>query len=1324
MKIPLIGRLGLSGSTGSANTASASFDSRSNITNSESNPWALIGDAKDCLLKELEELYWAGVEHEIESILFTLNEWQSSAYDNISLPDETDDFVHGFDTFMDQVNKDSRDFAERIEKTKNSREKTGNQDYKEAVEFALKNATTERNTSKLKGEIKQAIESETSIRKREDDIHRRTRMLLQATGLLDIEKLVEHRPPMDKMSFWKRPAIPQLALHAFSKAGIPILTSMRCSSCKSIIRSSMYRLDSSAADQNDTPAGFVCEDCHREKFLGQRECTKVYKHYILRDVITTEVGQKLCSCPNVTRTGSKGKLLPLFPMNIVNDHRTSEAEASARQVIRYKDSRGNKGSIRPSPNISPRFVECGLFKLANLVGEAKYYGIRTITSRAKLKKNKGMTIARAVLQASVMPEYIVRALERIDKLQEEARYVEKRERKKVNRPRNITYKGQPGPGMDPMLGSVLAVEEAAADDDIPFFLRRYTEQYPFGNVHMALRIGPLVVENGVANTQGGALITTRESLVFHSRRPIEGAKSLAVSEGQEGQPRQLWQQGRSQHTPKRFKAIMKQVIGSPFTGLLDGNLEDSIINALITSSQQAFNDPGLSRQDQARWLKSLVTPILKDLKILLANRVSIYISSIVSRLLDQGTNLKWSATTNNCQNFCDSLIDQKIFGSLISDPSPSTLPSGPLVDLYLMSFVCRPAGYAKPKISSKFDVPRGLTEEYLLRFRFGRHDEADMVDTLQEYWHDWGAFGKHLYKYQDLFPWDCTEAFGRYPQVCGGCNIAKHVWAFPFDSWSIIAFHLTRDRCHYPPGGEEKVMNEVEWMKNRLLVLCAQEKLIMGAAAMAKNTTFQKKTTWLHRQPDPSADRLKLGGIHRAQPFSHAYDQEKYHHYFLASWAHLKYEDQVSQYELLRDGRAKLPDVEYAKGLYNGESINSILERAGRGEGPDPPQGAPSISRTQGVNSSAGNPTSHAHSGYEPADSDFGSYWDAGYDFGADYYEDIGVFDPGVPPMDAMMYDLTNDIFIDDEGNREGNNEVEGGGGDRDRYASGTNSHGHRGESRYAYGEYAACLIALYNLLLNESSGVFGENGYGNDSGDGRTSNGYSGYGSHCLVTLGSQSSNTYSDVNGSTYGDGRTSNGYSGYGSHCLVTLGSQSSNTHSDVGYSGNSSTNSSGNSYDGNHSSNDYSSNYGDYSSDYGGYSSGYSIDYSRGYSSGGSYSSSSGYSRLLEQQRISRGLLEQQQRVPRGLLEQQQQIPRGLLEQQQQIPRGLLQQQQRVPRGLLEQQRVPGGYSSSSGYSGGHSSSYSSGDGGYGGYSGEDGGGYGGDGGGSGGDGGGG
>jgi hypothetical protein len=118
-------------------------------------------------------------------------------------------------------------------------------------------------------------------------------------------------------------------------------------------------------------------------------------------------------------------------------------------------------------------------------------------------------------------------------------------------------------------------------------------------------------------------------------------------------------------------------------------------------------------------------------------------------------------------------------------------------------------------------------------------------------------------------------------------------------------------------------------------------KLILAAKAIAKNASFRERTAWLHKQVNPAKDRLKLGDIHRAQRFSHYCDQGKYHHYFIATWAHLNPRDQTKEYELLRDGRVKLPDVESAQQLYSGQQIGSILDRiGGRGVGGGEPAGS------------------------------------------------------------------------------------------------------------------------------------------------------------------------------------------------------------------------------------------------------------------------------------------------------------------------------------------------------------------------------------------------
>ncbi|KAL2166139.1 hypothetical protein VTG60DRAFT_3255 [Thermothelomyces hinnuleus] len=142
-------------------------------------------------------------------------------------------------------------------------------------------------------------------------------------------------------------------------------------------------------------------------------------------------------------------------------------------------------------------------------------------------------------------------------------------------------------------------------------------------------------------------------------------------------------------------------------------------------------------------------------------------------------------------------------------------------------------------------------------------------------------------------------AYGRYPTRCGECNLAMHVWAFPFDAWSMASLHLGRDRHMYAPAAVDPSVTASgegatpqSWMRNRLTVLAAVTALSRAATAMAVATPgFAKATAWLHqkngglRGSHPGLARVKLGGIHRAQPFSHYFEAGTHSHYFLAEWA-------------------------------------------------------------------------------------------------------------------------------------------------------------------------------------------------------------------------------------------------------------------------------------------------------------------------------------------------------------------------------------------------------------------------------------------------------
>lgn len=93
--------------------AQQSIPQSTNITDAPNLPWHPIGPAADCLPPELEDLYWEGVKNELEVILFTLRKWQQPKYSSVALDDEADHFIHGFDTFIDQVSQESRAFAIR-----------------------------------------------------------------------------------------------------------------------------------------------------------------------------------------------------------------------------------------------------------------------------------------------------------------------------------------------------------------------------------------------------------------------------------------------------------------------------------------------------------------------------------------------------------------------------------------------------------------------------------------------------------------------------------------------------------------------------------------------------------------------------------------------------------------------------------------------------------------------------------------------------------------------------------------------------------------------------------------------------------------------------------------------------------------------------------------------------------------------------------------------------------------------------------------------------------------------------------------------------------
>lgn len=85
----------------------------SHITSAPDISWTRVGPGKDHILSELESLYWDGVKAELENIVRTLKAWQQPEFADVSIEDEDDDLIHGFDTFLDSVSQQSRAHAIR-----------------------------------------------------------------------------------------------------------------------------------------------------------------------------------------------------------------------------------------------------------------------------------------------------------------------------------------------------------------------------------------------------------------------------------------------------------------------------------------------------------------------------------------------------------------------------------------------------------------------------------------------------------------------------------------------------------------------------------------------------------------------------------------------------------------------------------------------------------------------------------------------------------------------------------------------------------------------------------------------------------------------------------------------------------------------------------------------------------------------------------------------------------------------------------------------------------------------------------------------------------
>ena len=297
-------------------------------------------------------------------------------------------------------------------------------------------------------------------------------MLLQSAGFLDIDKAVTYNTPLPGVKFWKRPATPQcmtpakvavvlltfiVTVSRFDAYWMPEFTALRCTICSDVIRGVSFTCcdPECKAEPKICPGNSICESCYRESLHPPSHMKMRYKHYILRDIITPQISSQICHCSSVNRTDPYGEPIRLFPVNKQLSHRGT--------------------------GIKTRGLKCGLLLLGDRVIEIKFQGLMSRLEKTKRVEEKQKAKRREQIRKNEQ-----KTLKKKSKLTKT-----KRRGKTIGRPEQESPKALEEQTVSD------AEDEKLAEKEVPYLYRKFTKLYPFGNVHMALTLGPLMIENGV-----------------------------------------------------------------------------------------------------------------------------------------------------------------------------------------------------------------------------------------------------------------------------------------------------------------------------------------------------------------------------------------------------------------------------------------------------------------------------------------------------------------------------------------------------------------------------------------------------------------------------------------------------------------------------------------------------------------------------------------------------------------------------------------------------------------------------------------------------------
>lgn len=233
----------------------------------------------------------------------------------------------------------------------------------------------------------------------------------------------------------------------------------------------------------------ICETCYRRNYYHEPGYDKVHKHCAINDAITPMAAERMCTCPddstNISKSVSQESRREsddektLAPSSNGHEKDRLSGEGKAKNGVHVDVDEKTLASTSNSASLDRngtdgRKHDCALHKLGFIEANAKYEGLKVVAGEEPKSGNRLST-----------------AMARFTTRDDRAPKKSTSSRKSVV----SVFSSKGDPNESPRARGVF--EDPSQDTNVPQFFRKFADEDAFSHVHMSLRVGPLVIENGV-----------------------------------------------------------------------------------------------------------------------------------------------------------------------------------------------------------------------------------------------------------------------------------------------------------------------------------------------------------------------------------------------------------------------------------------------------------------------------------------------------------------------------------------------------------------------------------------------------------------------------------------------------------------------------------------------------------------------------------------------------------------------------------------------------------------------------------------------------------